>query len=454
MRVVSALLPFVLAVSVSAARLDGPRVFTSFAPVELKLEAPLQRLFEKGIEDEAFSVPGVLSYRDGTNAQDVVVPDLEVSVRGNTSKREQECPFPKLKIKFKNTEARDRSMFAGLSGLRIGTHCGENPGEELTVKYGRLANEKSPWREAFVYRALHTVGVPTLAARPARITYVDKGAGGEPLVRNALLLETDDDVMERLGGTREIKMEEFTSARDQFTTTDTATLAFSEAMVGNFDWCLRFFPEDAYRCNASKPLWNIMTVARGDGRAVPVPADFDLAGMVVGRHLWFGKVYNLNYVASRSPIEIEVLSQVQRTRSLFTRADLDQRRRHFLERRRAVYDALADAPLDPRGRELARQYLDAFYAAIENDASFYGPVVVRPDARVYADAAKTREACGPEDTLLPGTPIRELRRDGAMAEVAILDARWHWAPPASCPAVRNGPVWIDAGAISTNYPEK
>ncbi len=452
MRLLSAVLLSVLALLPS--RADGPQVFTSFSAVELKLEAPLQRLFEKGIEDEQFTVAGTLSYRDGTNGQEVVVPRVEVSVRGNTSKREQECSFPKLKIKFKNTEARDASMFAGLSGLRIGTHCGENPGEELTAKFGRLANEKSPWREGFVYRVLHTVGVPTLAARPARITYVDKDAGREPLVRNALLLETDDDVMRRLDGTREIKMEEFTSAREQFTTTETAKIAFGEAMVGNFDWCLRFFPEDSYRCNARQPLWNIMAVARGEGRAVPVPADFDLAGMVVGRHQWFAKVYNVDFVASRSPVDVEVLSQVQRTRSLFTRADLDLARRHFLERRRAVYDALADAPLDPRGRELARQHLDAFYAAIENDASFYGPMVVKPDVRVYADAAKTREACGPGDTLLPGTPVRELGRDGGVAEVAILDARWHWAPPASCPAVQTGTVWIDAGAISTNYPDK
>lgn len=450
MRLLSAL--FVLAAAAPVAQ--GPPVFNSFASVELTLEAPLQRLFDKGIEDEQFSVPGVLSYRDGTNGRDVTIPDVEVSVRGHTSRREIECSFPKLKLKFRNAGARDASMFAGLSGLRIGSHCGENPDEQLTPKYGRLANEKSPWREAFVYRALHLAGVPALAARPARITYVDKDAGRGPLVRNAILLETDEDVTRRLDGTREIKEEEFTSARDQFTAADTVTIAFGEAMVGNFDWCLRFFPGDAYRCNAHRPLWNVMAIARGDRRAVPVPADFDLAGMVVGRHPWFGKVYNLDVVPSRSSIDVEVLSQVQRTRSLFTRAELDEGRRHFLERRGAIYAALEEAPLDPHGRELARQHLDAFYGAIENDASFYRPVVVKPDVRVYVDAAKTREACAAADTLLPGTPVREVRRDGGMAEVAILDARWHWAPPASCPAVQSGTVWIDASALSTNYPQQ
>ena len=31
-----------------------------------------------------------------------------------------------------------------------------------------------------------------------------------------------------------------------------------EAMIGNFDWCLKFAPDGIYRCNEPKPLWNIL----------------------------------------------------------------------------------------------------------------------------------------------------------------------------------------------------
>src|SRR5205823_7793661 len=116
------------------------------------------------------------------------------------------------------------------------------PGEERTPKFGRLANERSPVREAFVYRLLDAAGVATLRARPARVSYVDKGAQAPPLVRNAILLEDDDDLMKRLDGTGKITMERFTSARDQFAPLDTAAMAFAQAMIANYDWCVRFYP--------------------------------------------------------------------------------------------------------------------------------------------------------------------------------------------------------------------
>jgi hypothetical protein len=439
-----------------AASLVAPpvaRLFSSDAPIEVTLEAPLKQLFDKGVSDGDYSVKGSLSYRDAAGGNEGVAEAVEVSVRGHSSRREAECSFPKLKIKFAKSD-RSQSIFAGLDGLRIGTHCGENPGEERTPKFGRLANEKSPLREVLVYWLLEVVGVPTLKARPARMTYIDKTAQGSPVVRNAVLLEDDDDLIKRLEGTGEIKEEQFTNARDRFSPRDSAAVAFAQAMIGNFDWCLRFHPDDMYRCNSRQPLWNVMAVTRQDGAAIPVISDFDLAGMVVGQHNWFDQVYYIGFVPSRSSIEVEVLSQVQHTRSLFPRAELDQARRHFLERKPALYDAVAKAHLDPHGRDLARRHLDAFFDAIAADTTFYRPVVVKPDTRVYLDPRKSREACGAGDTILPGTPVNEIRRDGGMAEVALLDARWHWAPPAECKAVQTGPVWIEADAISADYPDK
>src|SRR6185436_12107207 len=134
----------------------------------LTVEAPLQQLFANTSEQDA-SVSGTVTIGD------VVLRDVEVSVRGHTSRRETECAFPKLKLKLK-----------GAGSIKIGTHCGESADDKLSPKYGRLANEKSPHREALAYQMLHAAGVPALRARPARVTYVDPGAGGaQPLVRNA-----------------------------------------------------------------------------------------------------------------------------------------------------------------------------------------------------------------------------------------------------------------------------
>ncbi len=435
------------AAAIALVSLDGhtDSLFSSQTPVELTLSAPLQQLFDNGKTNEDYTVPGVISYPSGPSGT-VKIPDVEVSIRGNTSKRESECPFPKLKLKFKGGSAPKDSIFAGVDTLRIGTHCGETDGEGLTKKYGRLANEKSPWREALVYRLLGAAGVPTLLARPARITYIDAAAPDRPLVRNAILVEEDDAAKKRLGAKDEITIDDFTTAAERFAVADAARLAFGEALAGNFDWCLKFTATDTYRCDERRPLWNVLAFGR-DGSAFPIPQDFDLSGIVTGRHIWFGDVYSPSFADSSSPIDVEVISQVQRARTLFTRDVLDATRREFLEHRRAAEQAISAAAVDPHGRELARHYAESFFDAIGSDDAFYRPVVRSPNTRVYVDAAKSREACGPGETVPPGTPVAQRQRSGRMAEVVLLDIMWQWAPPNACDAIHKGTVWIDAAAI-------
>jgi hypothetical protein len=406
----------------------------------LTLEAPLKDLFAGGQEDENYSVPGTVTYKD-PSGQTVVFRDVRVSVRGHTSRRETECTFPKLKLKF-----------PGKTSLKIGTHCGENPGETLSTKYGRLANELSPLREALVYRLLHAAEVPTLRARAARVTYVDSGQ--PPLVRNAFLLEDDDDAMKRIGGKAEIPMESFGSVAARHPSADAARIAFGEAMIGNFDWCMRFAPDDIYRCNQPKPLWNVLAFDRGDGGAAIVVKDFDLAGVVVGGHLWFAEIFTTSFVPSKSKIETEVVAQVQRTRTLFPRAQLDAERRRFMDRKGPIYAAIDKADVDARGRRIAREYLDAFYAAIGDDAAYYRPVVAKSDVQVYADAGGSAPACGPGDLVRVGTPVNVVQRSGQMSQVLLLDVMWRWAHADPCPAILRGPVWIASDAITPEYPPK
>jgi len=409
-------------------------------PLALKLEAPLQELFAKGSEDENFSVAGRVSYKDpGTGAD--VTRDAQVSVRGHTSRRETECAFPKLKLKFKDG-----------GDLRIGTHCGEASDATLSPKYGRLANEKSPQREVVAYRLLEAADVPTLRTRPASITYVETGQA--PFTRHGLLVEDDSAARKRVKGTADIPMEKFGSVSARGAAADAARIAFGEAMIGNFDWCLKFSPDDAYRCDARKPLWNIIAFDRGDGKAALVMKDFDLAGVVVGHHSWFKTIFNAAFVPSKSEIEIEVLSQVQRTRSLMPRAELDAVRRGFVERKAAIYAVLDQADVDANGRQFARAYLDAFFAAIADDDAFYRPVVARNDVPIYLDAARSNEACKPKDMVPPGTPVNEVQRSGSMSQVVILDALWRWTAERRCETVQTSPVWIQSDAITRDYPSK
>ena len=443
-------LVIVVAQTSSAGRPDAASedLFEPASVLEFSLSAPFDELFAQSQHNPDYEVNGALAL-SGSPAIGVTV-----STRGHTSRRTSECDFPKLKLTFGG--APDTSIFRGLKTLKLGTHCGDKPDAALTERFGRLANDKAPHREALVYRVLAAVGVPALRARPARIAYrwTDESAPDRsPLVRNAILLEDDDQAMKRFGGTSQIPEAKFDTAQATFSTRDTAALAFAEAMIGNFDWCLRFYRGDTYRCNNRHPLWNIHAFVRPDGSAVPAIYDFDLSGIVVGRHTWFHEVLHESFLSSGSPIEVEVLSQLQRTRSLFTRQDLDATRKTFLARKQAAYQAVANAAVDEEGRELAKSYLDAFFAVIADDARFYMPVVVDQQARAFLDAARTQPACGDHSVVPAGTPVSEpLATQGEMVQVRVLDALWEWAPPRRCDAIHQQPVWIDRTAIDTNYP--
>ena len=427
-------------------------IFSSYSVVELTLKAPLADLFAKD-EDEDASVVGTLSYRDA-NGRDVVLDNVSVSERGNSSRQERECRFPKLRLRFEPGDAREASLFQNMSSVKIGTHCGNSPDDTLTPKYGRLANEHAPHREAFVYRLLDALGVRTLRARPARIHYEDTStaARSTTTTRDAMLLEDEHEALKRLKASGEIAPERFHSARDEFSAADTIDLAFAEALVGNFDWCLKFEPADRYRCDARRPLWNLLAFRFPDGTRAPLMYDFDLSGMVTGRHPWFPTIFNAAFLDSRSEPAVEVAAQLQHLRSVFTREDLDAARRRFAAKKAAAYRALDEAAMDERGKRQATGYLEPFFAAMERDDAFYLPVVVRDRTPAFDDAAGTQAACS-SGPLPAGTPVSApLSRQRSMVQVVVLDALWHFTGRAKCPTILKSPVWIDGGAISTDYP--
>src|SRR5690348_4228238 len=97
-----------------------PTLFDRMEPVELRIEAPLQKLFDNGKDNERYTVKGTLSLKPPA-AQPETLSNVEVSVRGNTSKRETECPFPKLKLKLPDSKIPETSLLTGLDSVKIGT---------------------------------------------------------------------------------------------------------------------------------------------------------------------------------------------------------------------------------------------------------------------------------------------------------------------------------------------
>lgn len=430
-----------------------PDILAGRDTVSLTLAAPLADLRTRGAEDAKATVDGTLRLDSNSGAGATVA--VRISERGHTSRNPSECAFPKLRVEFVSSD-RTGTPFEGLDVLKIGTHCGDAAPGTLTPKYGRLANESAPRREAMVYAMLAAVGIPTLRTRPARITYEDTAASGTALVtRFALLLEDDDAAAARLGATAVLDEDTFGSASVQFSDADTARLAFAEALIGNFDWCLRMFPGDIYRCDDRHPLWNILGLAGTGPKDIPLPYDFDLAGPVVGRHIWFPQVFDEAFVEPPSSVRVEVLAQVQRTRSLFSRPLLDAVRAAFMRSRADIDAVIAAAEVDEEGRRQAREYTAAFYDAVGDDREFYRTVVVDVGHQAWVDADGRTPACGADNSIIPaGTPVGPpLAVRNGRTQVRVLDALWKWTGDNRCDRVHREPVWIDADALGVDYPQ-
>jgi hypothetical protein len=446
-----------MSTAVLANRANGSRdLFASYDVVTFSLEAPFDDLFAGAKDNPDYAVDGTL--RDTTGGRRSEPVPVTVALRGHTSRRVTECSFPKLKIEA----AGDREPLAGGGRrLKLGTHCGESRDDSLTQRFGRLPNEKSPWREAAVYRLLQALQIPTLRARPARVTYVftesadgpSKGGRSDRIERNAMLLEDEDEAVSRVGGTREIEPPRFTTAAQLFAPEDSAALAFAQALIGNFDWCIKFTAQDTYRCDARLKLWNVIAASLKNGKAKPLMYDFDVTGMVAGGHRWFTDVYNAAFSPSKSEREVEVIGQLQRTRSLFDRGLLNATRRRFVDRKADAYRAIDAAEVDADGRRQIRDYADAFYREIESDENFYRTVVTKPGTMLRRDASpNATPLCSSRGAIPVGTPVSApIDSRNGMVKVVVLDALWHWSP-AKCAVVHRGTPWIEEGALGKEFP--
>ena len=267
-----------------------------------------------------------------------------------------------------------------------------------------------------------------------------------------MLLEDAGEAANGCSAGDEITMADFGSAdartdHQRYRRTD-----FAEAMIGNFDWCLRFTPGDTYRCNASKPLWNILAFEREDARALPVMHDFDLSGMVTGRHTWFDR-FQPGFSGCGHRPEVEVVSQLQRTRTLFAAGGSRSRapavHRHQRRGVRRSRDRISTDTAARSSPDISR----AFFEAIGTDAAFYRPASsrrrLRMPIRKGTPPACPKAALAPVGTIV-GQPPLETRGD--RVQVELLDTLWALDGAARMRAIRKGPVWIDANAISTDYP--
>jgi hypothetical protein len=237
---------------------DGPKpLFAGDEVLSLTLTGPLDTISrDKG----AKPVSGVLKV--GGAAPETLLVSL--SVRGITRRKKEVCTFPPLRVDF-TEKLGPSSIFKGQKHLKLVTHC-----QRMADYQQYLLLEYTAYR---LYRALTP---DSFNVRLAKIDYTFKD--GHPLTtRLGFFIEDVNDVakrnaQERLRGVGKISVSQLDAAA-------AARYAVFEYMISNLDWAMTAGPPGEDCCHNARLMGAKGATGASTG-LIPVPYDFDFAGLV------------------------------------------------------------------------------------------------------------------------------------------------------------------------------
>lgn len=307
----------------------GQPLFDHSELMVLKLRAPFRHLIKDRHGRSTYNA-AELSYLD-RDGHEVILP-IQIRTRGKTRRRKDYCAFPPLRLRF-GTGATD-TQFDGQRSLKLVTHCNNKDSYDQYVLQEYLA-----------YRIYNQLTERAHRVRLAQVTYVESD-GRVRTTRYGILLEDWRSVAQR----NHLVAAEVDGAVniDKLSTTDANRVAVFQYMIGNGDWSVLWPEPHEDCCHNTKPL------LAPDGTVVPLPYDFDFAGIV-----------NTPYAVAKSGSHNV---RLRRYGGLCTtqpqlRAILPL----FREKKEAIYALYANQPgVRPQRLRSTLKYLDGFYAVIND----------------------------------------------------------------------------------------
>lgn len=274
--------------------------------------------------------PGSLTYVMG-EGRSVTMP-VSLKLRGHWRRQRRNCDFAPMKIDFPRG-ARRGTLFANQGELRLATHCRARDDDF----------EQYVLREYMVYQLASVLTPLTLRTRLARITYVDT-VRRDSLSRSAFFIENEKRAAARNGAT----VFEMTGATWPDVDPEVAAMVSAFLyMIGGTDWSL------AARHNI------ILFEQKGTGVLWPMTYDFDWTGIVSTKYSFPDPRLGLKRVGQR--LYRGICRSAVEWQPILAK---------FVERRAAFNAAIDSVPgLDARYAREARNYLDGFFATIQNPSA-------------------------------------------------------------------------------------
>ncbi len=241
-------------------------LFASASPLEVTLRSNMKRIRgDKG--DNTPWRPAVMSYMtpDGKKTD---IPG-EIKTRGIW--RLKNCEFPPIRLNFKS-EVTKGTLFHGLDKPKLVNFCHD------TDEY-----EQNIIQEMQLYRIYNLLTSASHRVRLLQLSYVDSASGKQLFRRAAILLEEPSVMAARMGGP--IIEQKGAIARDLDPFHDALAAVF-QYMIGNTDFSMY-------------ALHNIEIVSPAFGDFIPVPYDFDFAGVINASYATVDPKLSVQHVRDR-----------------------------------------------------------------------------------------------------------------------------------------------------------
>ncbi|MEM7105625.1 MAG: hypothetical protein AAF502_20980 [Bacteroidota bacterium] len=202
----------------------------------------------------------------------LVEKEIELRPRGNS--RLKLCSFPPIKLDLTEAEF-EEAYLDNLRKVKLVTHCTNQKDAQEKVVLEYLS-----------YKLYNLITDRSYRVRLMEITYEDAKGKLEPLTRMAFMIESNKQLLKRLGGEWVKQKNIYPEVMDHNTADKMAIFQF---MIGNTDWSIPAH-HNVRAMKIGEP---------GEEMLIPIPFDFDYAGLVDADYALPDPMFDIESVRER-----------------------------------------------------------------------------------------------------------------------------------------------------------
>ena len=300
---------------------DETYIFNIKSIVEMSIMADMSHLINNR-EIQALPAKVVLNF-DNTELE----LNATVEVRGNFRRDANNCDFPPLRLRFKDSEIKG-TVLDGNHNLKIVTHCKNKSSQFLQY----IAKELT------AYKIYNLISPYSLKVKMVNITYIDEQNKINPIQNQAFIIEDIDKLAENHN------MKEFDGKLSEEEVDQDILLQVSlfQFMIGNTDWII--------------PLSKNLKFITDGATYIMVPYDFDYTAFV-------GTNYNIGGGHSA------LVSPVRKFKGpCYDMSELESEFKKFRDKRESILNLISNSPsLKSSSKKNTKNYIDEFYNIISSE---------------------------------------------------------------------------------------